>query len=138
VCDRLARAGTAEVSFNYLGQLDSVLRRDRWFSPASEAAGRAHAAANPRAHLIEINSAVAGGMLFVRWKYSANVHHHDTIVRVANTFLESLHRVIAHCQSTANTSYKAEDFSEFSWNQQDVDRITAAVRHKAEQDTSRP
>jgi hypothetical protein len=55
-------------------------------APDVEAAG-----AGPRTHLLRINSAVIDSQLTIEWTYSDQVHHEETIRRLADDCLDRLH-----------------------------------------------
>jgi len=83
----------AEVGFNYLGQLDRVLERDSRWRGAEESSGATQDRAGQRSHLLEINAAVVGGKLWVRWGYSQTRHDRSTIQRVAQYFAAAVRRM---------------------------------------------
>jgi amino acid adenylation domain-containing protein/non-ribosomal peptide synthase protein (TIGR01720 family) len=99
----------AEVSFNYLGQLDQVLSASLVSGWASESSGPARSLRNRRSHLLQINGVVAQGQLRVTWMYSKGRHRRTTVERLAETFKESLESLITHCQSLV-ADYTASDF----------------------------
>jgi len=60
--------------------------------------------------LIEIKGAIFGGQLTLTWTYSANLHRVSTIESLAQSFLENLRALIAHCQSPGAGAYTPSDF----------------------------
>jgi non-ribosomal peptide synthase protein (TIGR01720 family) len=78
-----------EVGFNYVGQFDQVLRFSplftelRWGQVAVPHRGR-------RRFLLEVHGALRGGLLEFGWRYSANVHHEQTMQALADSFLDEL------------------------------------------------
>jgi non-ribosomal peptide synthase domain TIGR01720 len=89
----------AELSFNYLGQLDQALSDSSLFRPAQESSGPPRSPRGRRPHLLEVNGFVVGGQLQLEWTYSQQVHRRATVERLAQGFLEALEALIAHCQS---------------------------------------
>jgi non-ribosomal peptide synthase protein (TIGR01720 family) len=77
--------------------------------------------------VVEVTASVGGGELQVGWTYSERVHERETIVRVAERYLEELRRIIAHCLSEDAGGYTPSDVAEFDWNQEDLDEIYAAI-----------
>jgi len=88
-----------EVSFNYLGQLDSG-NVGLPFRFAAEDVGTSQAVSNARAHLIDVSAHVSDGRLQTQWAYSAAIHRRSTIEAVAEGFVAHLKNLIAHCEVT--------------------------------------
>ena len=86
---RLAELGQTQISFNYLGQLDSLVGGP-WLGLAPESPGSLFAPEQPRMHLLEISAIVAGGVLSVSWGYSRNAHDRATIEKLAADFQRAL------------------------------------------------
>jgi amino acid adenylation domain-containing protein/non-ribosomal peptide synthase protein (TIGR01720 family) len=119
-------ASHAEVSVNYLGQLDSpadpsVTPR---LSPSPLGKGRLQgglqripAAAvgdtcapdNPRSHRLEIIAAVQAGQLDLAWHYSRQQYAPETIATLAHYCLQALQGLIAQCQPVATLLHSAAD-----------------------------
>ena len=110
VGNRLQELPRAEVSFNYLGQMDRVLTEDTVFGPAPESSGPYRGSLGRRMYLVEINAMIAGGRLQVSWSYSSAVHKQETIAAVAATYVQSLRRIIEHCASEEAGGYTPSDF----------------------------
>jgi amino acid adenylation domain-containing protein/non-ribosomal peptide synthase protein (TIGR01720 family) len=125
----------AELSFNYLGQLDRVLPESApesepeasWFRLAPEPRGPERDPRGNRRYLIEILGHVAQGRLHLEWVYSANRHRAETIKARAADFLHTLQSFIRHCRSAKETDFRPSDFAEFNWNQDDLDGILAEI-----------
>ncbi|MGH8535950.1 MAG: condensation domain-containing protein [Gammaproteobacteria bacterium] len=113
----------AEVSFNYLGQLDPMLSDGSLFGPAPEGSGPPHSPRGQRPHLLDINGFVAGGRLQLQWTYSTRAHRRATVERLARGFLEALEALIAHCQSPEAGDYTPSDFPEINLNQEQLEGI---------------
>ena len=78
VRERMAELEVAEVSFNYLGQLDQVLEAESVLSIAPESVGAMHGSGEQRAYVVEVTASVGGGELQVGWRYSERVHQRET------------------------------------------------------------
>ena len=85
------------ISFNYLGQFDQAFHPHATFSFAGEASGADVGFGERRAHALDIVGHVQGGRLSVTFYYSAALHRHETIARLADAFRDELTRLIAHC-----------------------------------------
>jgi amino acid adenylation domain-containing protein/non-ribosomal peptide synthase protein (TIGR01720 family) len=110
VAKRLRELPHAEVSFNYLGQIDRVLNEETLFGAASESSGNYRSENGNRRYLVEINAMIAGGRLQVSWSYSSQVHERETIAAVAAAYVQSLRSIIEHCASAEAGGYTPSDF----------------------------
>ncbi|MBE8986271.1 amino acid adenylation domain-containing protein [Nostoc sp. LEGE 12450] len=117
----------AEISFNYLGQFDQLLNTSSWMQMASESAGHSQSLLNNRAHLLDINSIIAGERLQISWTYSTNVHQQTTIATLAQDFVKILQELIAHCSSPESGGYTPSDFSLVKLNQLELDQLLASL-----------
>jgi non-ribosomal peptide synthase protein (TIGR01720 family) len=90
VRQQLAAMPRAEVSFNYLGQWDSLGQGGGLLWPSERSAGGGRAAEERRAHPLEVNAMVVGGRLEVEWEYSPARHRRETVARRAERFAELL------------------------------------------------
>ncbi|PIE25754.1 MAG: hypothetical protein CSA58_12630 [Micrococcales bacterium] len=107
LAERLARRAP-QMSFNYLGRVGGAASAGPFapvggssplaFAPATGTAGTA---TGRRAHVLEINAAVADGRLTVAWTYSRALHERATVEGLAARFEERLRELIAHCTGTA-------------------------------------
>jgi amino acid adenylation domain-containing protein/non-ribosomal peptide synthase protein (TIGR01720 family) len=113
----------AQVSFNYLGQLDRGLATASLFAAAPESSGPALSARQPRPYLLEVVARVAERRLRVVWTYG-DAHHRETVDRLAGSFLLSLRALIEHCRSAA-PSCTPSDFPLAALDQATLDRLAA-------------
>ena len=98
----------AGLSFNYLGQIDPGSGDDD--APlrlASESAGAGHSHAQHHTHPLSVEGQVADGQLEMRFSFSENLFHSDSIESLALFFMESLDTLIDHCQSPEAGGYTA-------------------------------
>jgi non-ribosomal peptide synthase protein (TIGR01720 family) len=116
-----------EVSFNYLGQLDTVLQEDAPFMAAAESAGESRYGGDPRPFKLSVVGSVRGGELVITWKYSRNLHLHETIEGVAASYLAALNEIIEHCSTTQAGGFTPSDFPMVNLNQQQLDKIISRV-----------
>lgn len=106
----LPAAPAAEVSFNYLGQLDHVLQGERLFTLASESSGLARSPQGCRSHLLEVNAFVKDGRLHTQWTYNSQKHEHATIQSLADSFVARLQDIVIHCRSGGTENFTPSDF----------------------------
>ena len=116
----------AEVSFNYLGQLDRILGADSPYQPAPEPAGAAEDGRHEREYLIDVNAQVAAGELQVSFTYGAAVHRRATIEKLAADFHAALERLIEHCAAPGAGGFTPSDFPLVRLDQATLDRLTPA------------
>jgi non-ribosomal peptide synthase protein (TIGR01720 family) len=93
----LSRLPQAEVSFNYLGQLDQALPGTAPLRGAREGAGPSRSARGRRRHEIDVRANIAGGRLSVRFVYAVTRYEAATVELLADRFIESLRALLAHC-----------------------------------------
>jgi amino acid adenylation domain-containing protein/non-ribosomal peptide synthase protein (TIGR01720 family) len=113
-------ASPAEVSVNYLGQLDAGDHSDsaslRRVSDLG--LGATCAPENSRSHRLEIIGAVQAGQLQLEWHYSRQQYESETIAALANHCLEALQRLIKTCKPLASQIRAASDLYPLSPMQQ--------------------
>ena len=124
--EQLRTLPQAEVSFNYLGQMDGAMGESESFAPAPESRGPEHSPRGKRTHLIDINGGVVGGQLQMEWAFSANLHRQETVERVANDFVAALREIIACCQSPEAEESAPPGVEEFDWDD-DLGEIVDAI-----------
>jgi len=127
VFNQLRKTVNPEVSFLYLGQFDQPLARLELFAEAEESHGMDHCGTIRRPHLIDFSSYVADGQLLIKLAYSEQVHERDTIERLAQNYLDALRNLITFCLSSEELHFTSSDFSDFGWNQQDVEAILSKI-----------
>ncbi|MCP4660259.1 MAG: amino acid adenylation domain-containing protein, partial [bacterium] len=119
-----------EISFNYLGQLDSLLSESSLFALAEEEAGPIRSLRGLRPRVLEINCGISGGELRMRWTYSRHLHRRATIERLAGDFLNQLEGLIAHCLAPGAGGTTPSDFPLAGLDQKTLDRITGELAHR--------
>ncbi|MEH2178696.1 amino acid adenylation domain-containing protein [Nostoc sp.] len=117
----------AEVKFNYLGQFDQVLSSSSLFEPAQESSGAERSLQGSRNRLLVINGLIASGQLQLNWNYCENIHHQTTIENLAQSFVEALHKLIHHCQSSDAGGYTPSDFPQMQFSSQELDELLAEL-----------
>uniref|UniRef100_A0A2P1CYX6 AptA n=1 Tax=Fischerella sp. CENA298 TaxID=1622126 RepID=A0A2P1CYX6_9CYAN len=124
--EKLQSLPVAQISFNYLGQFDQVLKASEVLGLAKEFKSE-QSLLNQRSHLLGISGFIRAGKLEMTWAYSEKIHKRDTIERLASGFIEALKTLIAHCQSKDSQSYTPSDFSAAKLNQKQLDKFLAKL-----------
>jgi non-ribosomal peptide synthase protein (TIGR01720 family) len=120
----------AEVRFNYLGRFDRVVSNSI-FQQAKESTGLNQSPKGHRDCVLEINGAIARDRLRLDWSYSKAMYRETTIQKLADSYIEKLRSLIAHCQAPDAGGYTPSDFAEFQqsqWSDRDLEDITAVIR----------
>ncbi len=112
-----------QVSFNYLGQFDAVLKAQHLFKPAQESRGSDRGMSNPRGCIFEITAGVFDGCLQVRWSFSRNLHRRITVEALAGNMLTAVREIIQHCTSRQAGSYTPSDFQMAGLDQHRLDKL---------------
>jgi non-ribosomal peptide synthase protein (TIGR01720 family) len=95
--EELAALPGAEVSFNYLGQLDQALPGSAPFSPAREGAGPTRSPRGRRRHALDVVASIGGGRLQARFAHTEATHRRETVEALAEGFAEALRAILTHC-----------------------------------------
>jgi len=124
VSSELEKLPRAEVSFNYLGQLDQIFRDDTSsFALTNDAAGKSRSELGRRKYLIDIDGGVRDGRLQMEWVYSEELHARQTIEVVAENFNRKLRRLIEHCVLREVREYTPSDFPLVNLNERQLAQI---------------
>ncbi|UJS03239.1 non-ribosomal peptide synthetase [Cylindrospermopsis raciborskii] len=106
----LKESKNADISFNYLGSLDSPLGDNHNFSVSDAPVGAGVFALQQRTHILAINAKIQDKILQVEWSYSRNIHYDQTIENIAKTYLQSLGLYLTNSDSANSSFYSASDF----------------------------
>jgi amino acid adenylation domain-containing protein/non-ribosomal peptide synthase protein (TIGR01720 family) len=118
----------AEISFNYLGQLDQTLSESSLFGLAKESSGPPDSSLRSRSYLLEVDGFVVAGRLHLDWTYSRQVHRWATVERLARGFLEALGALIAHCQSPEAGGFTPSDFPGATLSQENLNKFITRIK----------
>jgi len=127
LAERLREAAKAEISFNYLGQLDQSVDANSIYKPAREATGSDRALLDRRQHLLDISGFVSGGQLHMNWTYCSKAHDEETISRLAQEYMKALRALIAHCKSPEAGGITPSDFPMARLSQQKLDKLATQL-----------
>ncbi|MEO5730959.1 MAG: condensation domain-containing protein, partial [Byssovorax sp.] len=121
--ERLAALPAAEVSVNYLGQLDATLAEAPLFRPASESSGPSQDPRSARPHLLDVSGIIVGGRLRLSVTFGTAAHRRATVESLLARLGERLRALIAHCLEPAAGGYTPSDFSLAKLDQASLDRL---------------
>ena len=111
-----------EISFLYIGQIDQQAAGDL-FGSVYTSHGPEHSPRGQRTHLLEVNASITAGQLQMTWMYSDQLHCGDTIEQLAQSCLEHVRRLVAHCLISESVGYTKSDFQAAGLSQQELDSI---------------
>ncbi|MEH1869668.1 MAG: amino acid adenylation domain-containing protein [Nostoc sp.] len=117
----------AQVSFNYLGQFDQVLKASTALGLAQEFKAEQNLL-NQRSHLLGVSGFIRAGSLEMTWAYSEKIHKRDTIEGLAFGFMEALRSLITHCQSPDAIGHTPSDFSAARLSQKQLDKFMTKIK----------
>lgn len=100
----LAPAPESQILFNYLGQMDGAFSDPPVLGLADVPAGPNHGGSIRRRHEVSIDCFVHEHQLQASWRFSCRRIQPETIRTLAQTFVEKLEALIAHCAATANAA----------------------------------
>ncbi|SDX35692.1 non-ribosomal peptide synthase domain TIGR01720/amino acid adenylation domain-containing protein [Marininema mesophilum] len=119
---QVASKQRAQISFNYLGQLDQRNQRNNGrFTISDVNTGSSRDTENIRSHLLEMDCMIVDGVLTMEWKYSANRHKAETIQRLADNYLAHLQSLIQYCLGREGTYFTPSDFPLATLEQKNLD-----------------
>jgi len=123
---QLKNIPSPEISFNYLGQFDQVQSESIWkFAP--ESAGENRSPEQNREHKLDINCLVVEGELQINWAYSNQIHHQKTVADLAQSYLENIRVLTAHCQLEDSYGYTPSDFPKIDLKQSELDKLIVPI-----------
>ena len=132
ITTRLAALTQPQVSFNYAGRSASALPHEGLFTPAAESVGAIHSPYDQRPHILDINSGIYEGQLYLEWTYSENLHRRSTIEWLASSCLDALQALIRHCQSSEVGGYTPSDFPDAELDQDALNALIAKLTEAME------
>jgi amino acid adenylation domain-containing protein/non-ribosomal peptide synthase protein (TIGR01720 family) len=116
-----------EVSFNYLGQFDRSFANSSLFELDEELNSCPFSPQGNRPYLLEIDSRIVSGEFQAIWTYSRTLHRQHTIENLAQSFIEKLRSLIAHCQSSDAGGYTPSDFPLAQLTQDELDTVLSQL-----------
>ncbi|MDJ0674318.1 MAG: amino acid adenylation domain-containing protein [Calothrix sp. MO_167.B42] len=107
--EKLADGSKAEVSFNYLGQIDNQ-QQTGVFSLSNAPTGWGIAPTEKRPYLLAINARVQGECLQIDWSYSKCIHCQETISYLGQSYLDNLRLYLQSSSEQQSLSTSTSDF----------------------------
>ncbi len=123
VAKQLRELPQPEISFNYLGQLDSRYSDRSLFRPAAGSVGLTRSRRQKRRYLISLDGSIRDGRVAFSWSFSEAVHRRETIESLARRFTEALRDLIAHCVAPDAGGYTPSDFPKAKLSQRGLDKL---------------
>lgn len=117
----------AEVSFNYLGQLE-VTPHGFIQGLAPEAVTALRSPENQCRYRMEVIALIRAGQLEVIWRYSQQCYQHRTLTQLSQRYLNNLKSLIAHCQEPRD--YAPSDFTATQVDAQQLQQLMATLKAK--------
>ncbi len=118
---------TAQVCFDYMGNLEKTRLEPILLGLAPESSGRMFSPKAERIYLLDVLGIVIEDQLQTAWIYSENVHQRATIEGLANEYNRALKALIAHCQSPEVGGYTPSDFPDADLNQEELDALLEEI-----------
>jgi non-ribosomal peptide synthase protein (TIGR01720 family) len=122
---RMRELPEAEIIFNYLGQVDQVMRSWELFAPSGESSGSGVALENRRPYVLDVSGMVVEGRLRMNWAYSEKLHRRETIAKLARQYMQCLRELIAHCCSDQAGGFTPSDFPVAAISEQHLQELAA-------------
>jgi non-ribosomal peptide synthase protein (TIGR01720 family) len=115
------------ISFNYLGQFDSLFSQQGTFSLAPEQTGPARSPKSHRPHLISLNGGIYQNRLRVEWTFSRAIHKPETIAWLTERFLVRMREIIRACQQKQEVEYTPADFQDIDLSDGEIDALLREI-----------
>jgi amino acid adenylation domain-containing protein/non-ribosomal peptide synthase protein (TIGR01720 family) len=127
----------AEVSFNYMGQVDQSFGGAAMFKPLTDAIGPTLGPQNALPHLLYVNGIIFEGRLRMRFKFSENTYRRATIEALANDYLRELRLFVSGSRAPEATRYTPEDFPLARLDEGALAKVVAQVGFAGEDESVR-
>ena len=75
---------------------------------------------NERTHALEVNAIIENDELAIQWRFSSRLFRAVTIEALADSFGETLHALLEHCQGQ-ESGFTPSDFPESGLSQEELD-----------------
>ncbi|MBA2610529.1 MAG: AMP-binding protein, partial [Bacteroidetes bacterium] len=86
-----------DIIFNYLGQLDNVVKKSKWLAVAGEPAGADTSEEYSVSEKLWVNCSVREEELVFNWTFSNRHFNEETIHNLSKAYLFNLESLIEHC-----------------------------------------
>ena len=127
----LAGIPAADLSFNYLGQLDGPSSEEGSLRPAADW-GTSRTASGRRAYRLDVGGWVQGGRLRVDWTYDEGAHSRERVADLAKAFEAELLGLIEHCRSEGAGGTTPSDFPLAGLDEAELRAVVGGARDVAD------
>ncbi|HET8704805.1 MAG TPA: condensation domain-containing protein, partial [Pseudomonadales bacterium] len=127
LANNIVDADEPQITFNYLGQLDTILEQDALFSAANEAIGSEVGGQFPRYQLLDINCRVQDGLLHIGLSYSKEQFKTETVERLLQLLMDQLSGIIDHCSVGEALGVTPSDFPLAGISQAQLDGLLQQI-----------
>ncbi len=124
-----------EVSFNYLGQFESVGTQEEQWDWSLKPSGATRDPHSIRTHVLEVSGLILHGKAHFMWRYSRHLHEQHTIAKLAKQYIDHLQALIQHCQLPDVGGYSPSDFPLAKVTPSQLKHIVAQVKKTSGQST---
>ncbi|MDJ0732653.1 MAG: amino acid adenylation domain-containing protein [Nostocaceae cyanobacterium] len=120
--EKLVNGSKAEVSFNYLGQIDNQ-QQNELFSLSNAPTGLGISPTEQRPYLLAVNARVQGECLQIDWSYSKCIYRQETIAYLAQRYLDNLRLYLQESSNNQSSFYISSDFGLVDLSETELDSI---------------
>jgi amino acid adenylation domain-containing protein/non-ribosomal peptide synthase protein (TIGR01720 family) len=112
-----------ELSFNFFGQMENADPNSPLFLAAVDDTGPVWSPRQKRPHLIDINVAIADGVLQTQVMYSSALFRRETMEALAKGLMDNVQALLDAASKGDQRVYAASDFSLANLDQQGLDEL---------------
>jgi non-ribosomal peptide synthase protein (TIGR01720 family) len=123
---------TSRISFNYLGQIDGMIKSTNLFQLTDEWPGASHSPNALRSYWIDIVLVIRQGQLHIEWLFSRNLFKHTRMTNLASLYVSYLKKLILFCISPNNSGYTPSDFPDISLTDDEIDALISEINSDSE------
>ncbi|WP_298420578.1 non-ribosomal peptide synthetase [uncultured Kordia sp.] len=101
-----------DIGFNYLGQFDNTMSggTNEWLARSVEGMGNSLSLETPFRTRLEINCSITGGQLIIVFGYVPKEYKKETIVKIAEGYVQKLKEIIKHCSEKEGVDFTPADY----------------------------
>jgi non-ribosomal peptide synthase protein (TIGR01720 family) len=125
---------SAEMSFNYLGQLDQVLSGSKMLGVCEEGSGRERGEGEEREYVMEVGGSVVEGRLRMVWSYSRRMEERARVEELGRRVMEVLGEVIEGRGSAEEAVFTPSDFPLARLDEQKLSKLSSLLNNLDEYD----
>ena len=122
----------AEISFNYLGQSDQLFTDNSLWRMGNGQIGKIAGSLGKLSHLLYVGGIIYQGQLLVRFKYSRDTFHTETIDALSQNFINRLRALINYCQTSEVSRYSLADFPLAQLDADEFEKAFEQVEHEGD------